>query len=95
MAKKRKRKTGEFEGATCCRCGLDLDPENLPRARERLAGLGLPFALHHSNFAGLPAVLADRFAKGRKDCGQHDWYNADDVVDHCYHCTVGVRRRQS
>ncbi len=38
--------------------GIDLDGENLPHARERLAGLGLPFALHHGNFAGLPAVLA-------------------------------------
>jgi 16S rRNA (cytosine1402-N4)-methyltransferase len=38
--------------------GLDLDPENLPRARERLAAVRLPFALHHGNFAGLPAVLA-------------------------------------
>jgi 16S rRNA (cytosine1402-N4)-methyltransferase len=38
--------------------GLDLDPENLPRARERLAAVGNPFALHHSNFAALPAVLA-------------------------------------
>src|SRR5947209_3311233 len=38
--------------------GLDLDAENLPRARERLGALGLPFALHHGNFAGLPAVLA-------------------------------------
>ncbi|HZY90197.1 MAG TPA: 16S rRNA (cytosine(1402)-N(4))-methyltransferase RsmH [Gemmataceae bacterium] len=38
--------------------GLDLDPENLPRARERLAAVGPAFGLHHSNFAGLPAVLA-------------------------------------
>jgi 16S rRNA (cytosine1402-N4)-methyltransferase len=38
--------------------GLDLDPENLPRARERLEGLGFPFRLHHSNFAALPSVLA-------------------------------------
>jgi 16S rRNA (cytosine1402-N4)-methyltransferase len=38
--------------------GLDLDPENLPRARERLEAAGLPFSLHHANFAGLPAVLA-------------------------------------
>ncbi len=38
--------------------GLDLDPENLPRARERLTAVGHPFALHHSNFAALPAVLA-------------------------------------
>ena len=38
--------------------GLDLDPENLPRARERLAAVGYPFGLHHSNFAALPTVLA-------------------------------------
>ncbi len=38
--------------------GLDLDPENLPRARERLEAVGCPFALHASNFAALPAVLA-------------------------------------
>jgi 16S rRNA (cytosine1402-N4)-methyltransferase len=38
--------------------GLDLDPENLPRARERLTAVGFPFTLHHSNFAALPAVLA-------------------------------------
>ena len=38
--------------------GTDLDGENLPHAQERLAALGLPFALHHANFAGLPAVLA-------------------------------------
>jgi 16S rRNA (cytosine1402-N4)-methyltransferase len=38
--------------------GVDLDAENLPRARERLNATGLPFSLHHGNFAGLPAVLA-------------------------------------
>jgi 16S rRNA (cytosine1402-N4)-methyltransferase len=38
--------------------GLDLDPENLPRARERLTATGFRFALHHSNFAALPSVLA-------------------------------------
>jgi 16S rRNA (cytosine1402-N4)-methyltransferase len=37
--------------------GLDLDGENLPRARERLTAVGYPFALHHGNFAGLPAIL--------------------------------------
>ncbi len=41
--------------------GLDLDADNLPRARERLEALGLPFALQHGNFAGLPQALA---AKG-------------------------------
>jgi 16S rRNA (cytosine1402-N4)-methyltransferase len=38
--------------------GLDLDAENLPRARERLEAIGGPFSLHHGNFAGLPAILA-------------------------------------
>jgi 16S rRNA (cytosine1402-N4)-methyltransferase len=38
--------------------GLDLDGENLPRARERLTAVGYPFVLHHQNFAGLPAILA-------------------------------------
>jgi 16S rRNA (cytosine1402-N4)-methyltransferase len=38
--------------------GLDLDAENLPRAREQLAAIGLPFSLHHSNFAALPVILA-------------------------------------
>jgi 16S rRNA (cytosine1402-N4)-methyltransferase len=45
-------------GTTGRLIGLDLDGENLPRARERLTAVGYPFALHHSNFAGLPAVLA-------------------------------------
>lgn len=38
--------------------GLDMDAENLPRARERMEGLGLPFGLHHANFAALPTILA-------------------------------------
>jgi 16S rRNA (cytosine1402-N4)-methyltransferase len=38
--------------------GIDFDPENLPKARERLAALGSPFVLHQGNFAGLPSVLA-------------------------------------
>lgn len=40
--------------------GLDLDAENLPRARERLSETGLPFQLHHSNFAALPTILASQ-----------------------------------
>ena len=39
--------------------GLDLDADNLPRARERLNAVGFPFALHHGNFAGLPTILAE------------------------------------
>ncbi len=38
--------------------GLDLDADNLPRARQRLQAVGFPFSLHHSNFAGLANILA-------------------------------------
>lgn len=24
--------------------------------------------------------------KGRRDCGEHGWYNADNVVEHCIYC---------
>src|SRR5262249_10223430 len=37
----------------------DLDPDNLPGARERLAATGLPFTLHQGNFAGLPNFLGE------------------------------------
>lgn len=37
---------------------LDLDPENLARAGERLTEIGHPHKLHHANFAGLLNVLA-------------------------------------
>jgi 16S rRNA (cytosine1402-N4)-methyltransferase len=38
--------------------GIDLDPENLHRAQERLNKVGFPFSLHQGNFAALPAILA-------------------------------------
>src|SRR5437016_2814935 len=38
--------------------GLDLDAQNLDRARERLTAIGQPFSLHHSNFAALSTILA-------------------------------------
>ncbi len=38
--------------------GLDLDAENLTKARERLNETGLHFELNHSNFAALPTILA-------------------------------------
>lgn len=40
-----------------------------------------------------PGFIADRVPKGATDCGNHEWYNHDDRVDHCYHCAVGVRPR--
>jgi len=41
----------------------------------------------------LPWLLVDRgvAGKGTTDCGDHEWYNADGVVERCYHCTVGHR----
>ncbi len=39
--------------------GLDLDPANLKEAQERFEIQGGEFSLHHSNFAGLPTVLAE------------------------------------
>jgi 16S rRNA (cytosine1402-N4)-methyltransferase len=39
--------------------GMDLDAENLPRARERLTEVGHPFHLHHGNFAGLAQALGE------------------------------------
>jgi 16S rRNA (cytosine1402-N4)-methyltransferase len=38
--------------------GLDLDADNLPKAKDRLEAVGHPFALHHANFAGLAQVRA-------------------------------------
>lgn len=37
----------------------------------------------------LPWALSWRVNKGRGDCGNHQWYNADDVIAECYHCQVG------
>ncbi len=37
--------------------GLDLDDENLAKARERLDAVGHPYSLHHVNFAGVGQAL--------------------------------------
>jgi 16S rRNA (cytosine1402-N4)-methyltransferase len=44
-------------GPTGLLIGLDMDSENLPRARERLDAVGHPFHLHHSNFAAIHECL--------------------------------------
>jgi len=31
------------------------------------------------------------FAKGRKDCGNHQWHNYENREEHCLHCEVGRR----
>jgi 16S rRNA (cytosine1402-N4)-methyltransferase len=45
-------------GPTGLLIATDLDPDNLPRAQEKLQAVGHPFHAHQRNFAGLPAVLA-------------------------------------
>lgn len=47
----------ERVGPTGLLVGMDWDEENLSRARPILETTGLPFRLHHANFAGLPQVL--------------------------------------
>lgn len=42
----------------------------------------------------MPWILVGLFPKGRKDCGQHHWYNLDYVVDRCSYCQVGERPHQ-
>lgn len=39
----------------------------------------------------LPHALARLVPKGRRDCGAHEYYRADEQTDRCYHCEVGVR----
>ena len=38
---------------------IDLDGENLARTEPKLAAVGVPYRVHHGNFAGLPAILAE------------------------------------
>lgn len=38
----------------------------------------------------LPATLARLAPKGRRDCGAHEWYRADEQTWRCYHCEPAV-----
>lgn len=38
----------------------------------------------------LPAAIATRIPKGHADCGDHEWYRADESTWRCYHCQPGV-----
>jgi hypothetical protein len=39
----------------------------------------------------LPYGLTWIAPKGPEDCGDHDWYRADEDTALCYHCEVGHR----
>jgi hypothetical protein len=55
----------------------------MPRYRWRTAiRRRLPWVLVNLNVA----------AKGRRDCGEHEWYKASEDEDLCYHCETGARR---
>ncbi len=57
----------ERVGATGRLVCLDLDTENLAKARERLGPMGLPFSTHHMNFAGVATVIGEEGLDG-VDC---------------------------
>ncbi|MCY1138273.1 hypothetical protein OWR29_09710 [Actinoplanes sp. Pm04-4] len=40
----------------------------------------------------LPFALIGLVPKGRRDCGDHEWYRQEGDVYRCYHCAAGVRR---
>lgn len=42
----------------------------------------------------LPWRLAAFFPAGPKDCGNHEWFRADDDTDLCRHCLVGEREHK-
>ncbi|WP_144127166.1 hypothetical protein [Catellatospora sichuanensis] len=41
----------------------------------------------------LPWLMVNLGVAGKPndDCGDHEWYNSDNVVEHCYHCAAGQR----
>ncbi|HEX3392246.1 MAG TPA: hypothetical protein VHS55_06760 [Solirubrobacteraceae bacterium] len=39
---------------------------------------------------GLPGALASLVPKGRRDCGAHEWYRADEYTWRCYYCEPAV-----
>lgn len=43
----------------------------------------------------LPSPVWRLVGKGRRDCGDHEWYRQDDATDACYHCDVGQRPHES
>ncbi|CAG0998916.1 Ribosomal RNA small subunit methyltransferase H [Phycisphaerales bacterium] len=62
--------------------GIDLDPANVARARERLKWIGGRFDLFNTNFAGLPGVLAEAGVEdGRVDAVLADIGVASTQID--------------
>ena len=39
-------------------------------------------------------LLTPVFPPGDEDCGEHEWFRADEQTDRCWHCTVGVREHR-
>jgi hypothetical protein len=36
--------------------------------------------------------MSGLISKGKRDCGNHEFYRVTHEEDRCYHCSVGVRR---
>lgn len=39
----------------------------------------------------LPAWCMRLLPKGRRDCGDHDWYKSTGNLYRCYHCQPGAK----
>lgn len=64
---------------SCAPAGLPLIPTMAHRYRIR------------TELRGMLRRLGVLVPKGRRDCGNHEWYRSSDEIDRCYHCDVGVR----
>jgi hypothetical protein len=61
------------------------------------------FGLRHSRWRTWLRVHTPNFIYYRlgvavskaRDCGDHEWYNADGVIEHCYHCEAERRRKSA
>jgi hypothetical protein len=61
---------------------------------DRLQGMSPTFGIRHSRWRAWLRVHTPNAIYYRlgltvpklRECGAHEWYNADNVVDHCYHC---------
>jgi hypothetical protein len=56
----------------------------------RLSGMRGKYRLRTAMRENLPESLAARILKGPYDCGDHEWYKAEENTWRCYHCMPGL-----
>jgi hypothetical protein len=77
--------------------GKDFEPPvwaTRPRLRRGSLRMGCIVAKYRTRTKirqHLPFVLIGLLPKGKKDCGDHEWYRSADDIYLCYHCVVGIR----